>query len=147
MLRFLQVNHSKNIPIMKAGAALTRGAVVTLDYTDDTVDAATDVAPEFLVDAVINFDGLNAAYANDASYEAIASGAKCLAVPCYVGERYATTELTIGSLSVGDGIKGSAGKFVAAATNDVVCWRYGGTYADPTGKTMYIVEKVPAFKA
>lgn len=139
MLRFLQVTEGKQIQIVKAGAALKRGAPVTKSVAADTVAAATGDAV-FLVDNAPNYNGINAAIIpDDAAFEDIASGALCLAVPVYVGERYATTELTIGSLSKGDKITASSGKFVADADGK---WAYGGTYSDPTGLTMYIVERI-----
>lgn len=143
MLRYLQVQKDKPIQILEAGAALKRGGCVVKDYTDDTVDPATADSGFFLVDNAANYDGINAVIApTDADFENIASGALCLVVPTYVGERYATTELTIGSLSKGDALIASGGKFVAGVQSDVCDWVYGGTYADPTGLTMYIVERV-----
>lgn len=146
MYRGIEVNTAKNIDIVKAGsAALTRGAPVVKDYTDDTLDAATTTGLVFLVDVSKNYDGMNAIVSpQDKDFETIAAGATCLAVPTYVGEKFATTELTIGSLTKGDYLKASSGKFVAAATNDVCNYVYGGTYSDPTGLTMYVVECVPA---
>lgn len=143
MLRYLEVLKNKPIQILKAGAALTRGGCVVKDYTDGTVDPATADAGFCLIDNAPNYDGINAVIApTDADFESIASGALCLLVPTFVGERYATTELTPTSLSVGDALIASAGKFVKGAQNDVCDWVYGGTYADPTGLTMYIVERV-----
>jgi len=145
MLRFLQVNEKKPIPILVAGEALTRGMAVTQDYADNTIKKATATSGFFLVDNAPNYDGLNAVYSpTDGSFETITSGAKALLIPVYVGERYATTELTIGTLTKGASIKSSAGKFVAAVANDVCEWVYGGTYSDPTGLTMYVVECVPS---
>lgn len=139
MLRFLEVTEGKQIQIVKAGAALKRGAPVAKSVANDNVTAATG-DPLFLVDNAPNYDGVNAAIIpDDAAFEDIASGTLCLAVPAYVGERYATTELTVGSLSKGDTLTASAGKFVAGENGK---WAYGGTYSDPTGLTMYIVERI-----
>ena len=143
MLRYLQVLKDKPIQILETSAALTRGACVAKDYATGKVAGATATGGFFLVDNAMNFDGINAVIApSEGDFESIASGALCLMVPTFVGERYATSELTVGSLEVGDALKASAGKFVAGAQNDVCEWVYGGTYADPTGITMYIVERV-----
>lgn len=143
MLRFLQVNTAKNIQILDANTALTRGAGVVKDAATGKVGKATADTCAFLVDAPVNSDGVNAGGYDDKSFETIEAGAKCLLVPVYVGERYATTELTLGSLSVGDNLAVSAGKFVAATASKPSNWVYGGTYSDPTGLTMYIIECVP----
>ena len=143
MLRFLQVNAAKNIQILDASVAMTRGACVVKNPATGKVSLATADSGFFLVDSPDNSDGANASGVNDKSFEAIAEGAKCLLVPVYVGERYATTELTVGSLKVGDYLAASAGKFVAASATKKSNFIYGGTYSDPTGLTMYIVECVP----
>ena len=143
MIRFLQVDENKNIQILKAGEALTRGAAVTKNYATDAVGKATATGGIYLVDVAPNYDGINSVIApTDGSFESIASGALVLFVPTYEGERYATTELTVGALVQGGYLKAASGKFVAGVTNDVCEWVYGGTYSDPTGKTMYIVERV-----
>lgn len=143
MLRYLQVLKDKPIQILEAGSALTRGGCVAKDYATGKVGAATAAGGFFLVDNAPNYDGINAVIApTDADFENIASGALCLFTPTFVGERYATTELTLGSLAVGDALKASGGKFVAGASGDSCEWVYGGPYADPTGLTMYIVERV-----
>jgi hypothetical protein len=145
MIRFYQVNTAKNIPIVTAGEALKRGAPVTIDYSDNTVDKATTTGECFLVDISANYDGINAMVTpTDGSFEDIASGATCLAVPTLLSESFGTTELTVGTLAKGDPLKAVSGKFVAGVAGDTCVYRYGGTVSDPTGLTMYEVKRVPA---
>ena len=142
MLRFLQVTEGKELPIRTAAEAMTRGGLITVDYTDDTVDKATANTGFSFVDVAPNYDGINAMVSpTDSAFEDISDGALIITVPAYVGERYATSELTIGTLSKGDLIVASSGKFVAASSGTAE-WRYGGLHSDPSGITMYIVEKV-----
>lgn len=146
MLRFLQVNEHKPLELVRAGEDMTKGAAVVMDYTDNTVNKATATDGIFLVDRANDYNGINSIIPqNDAGYEAIKSGDLVIRIPAYVGERYATSELTKGEMSVGDYVKASAGKFVAAATSDTCEWIYGGEYDDPTG-TLYIVERVAPYK-
>ena len=143
MLRFLQVTEDKQISILDAGEAMVRGGTITKDYSDGTVDKATAATNFYLADVAPNSNGINAIITpTDAGFEAIAAGDKVLVVPTYVGERYATTELTIGALVKGNYLKSAGGKFVAAEASDNSTWVYGGLYSDPTGLTMYVVEKV-----
>ena len=143
MLRFLQVNENKPLALMKAGEAMTKGAAVVKDYTDGTVDKATATGGIFLVDKANNYDGVNAAVPqNDGGFENIAQGEIVITIPTYVGERYATSEVTATSLTVGAYLKASAGKFVAGAKDDTCNFVYQGVYDDPCGKTLYIIEVV-----
>lgn len=147
MLRYLQVNEKKPLALMKAGAAMKKGAAIVKDYTDGTVDNATATDGIFLVDKANNYDGINAIIPqNDGGYEDIKEGEIVITIPLYVGERYATSELTVGSLNVGDLLKASAGKFVAGTTNDVCNFVYQGEYDDPCGIKLYIVEVVAPTK-
>lgn len=145
MIRALKVQTGKPISIFVASEAMTRGCPVTVDFSDETVDKATATGGIYLVDVPNNYDGLNAVIPpNDTQFENIVEGQKVLVIPTKVGERYATTELTLGAIVAGDGLKASGGKFVEAAANDVVEWKYVGTYADPTG-TMYAIERVAPY--
>ena len=142
MLRFLQVVENKPIKIVKASEDMTRGAVVA-DSFSGTVSKASGVG-SYLVDVAKNYDGINSIIEpTDGAFETIASGATVLRVPTLLGERYATTELTIGTLVVGNPIVASSGKFVKAGVSTEYEWVYGGTYADPSVTApMYIIEKV-----
>lgn len=147
MLRYLQVNEKKPLALMKAGEDMKKGAPVVKDYTDGTVDKATATEGIFLVDKANNYDGINAVIPqNDGGFEDIKSGEVVITIPTYVGERYATSELTVGSLKVGDFLKASDGKFVAGVTNDVCNFVYQGEYDDPCGIKLYIVEVVAPTK-
>lgn len=147
MIRYLSVTEGKNLQIRKAAEAMTRGAAVTVDYTDGTLDLATAENGFFLVDVAPNYNGANAYITpTDGSFETIADDALVITVPTLVGERYAVSELTKGTLAVGDPIKAASGKFVAAEATDVVEWVYGGEYTEePSDITMYIVERVAQY--
>lgn len=143
MIRFINVNEGKNLLLRKASETMTRGMAVTLNYANETVGKATATTDIYLVDVDANYNGINAVIApTDGSFEDIAVDQMVILVPAYVGERYATTELTIGALTKGALLKAAAGEFVAAVSNDVCEWCYGGTYSDATGKTMYVVERI-----
>lgn len=131
MLCRLVEQHDKPITQVVLGAAAKRGAPIE--------------GGEYFIDVPKNYDGINAVVEpKEADFENIASGARVNRIPTRVGERYATTELTVGSLTAGDAIVVSSGKFVAAGASTAYNWIYGGVYNNPYGLTMYIVEKVPA---
>ena len=88
MIRFLQVNTAKNIQILDASVAMTRGACVVKNPATGKVGLATADSGFFLVDSPDNSDGVNASGVNDKSLETIAEGAKCLLVPVYVGDLF-----------------------------------------------------------
>lgn len=142
MLRYLQVNANKPIKVTYASEIMKQGMAVSADYANDEVDKATGIG-EFLVDVPKSYNGIDAIIAPaDNAFEDIAAADKVLRIPTYVGERYATSALTIGSLTVGAAIKAASGLFVAAVSQDLYGWVYGGLYDDPTGETMYIIERV-----
>lgn len=117
----------ENKPILQvvATAAMKRGAI--------------DNAGDFFADVPKNYDGINAVIQPlEKDCEDIAQGARYNKIPTVKGERYATTELTLGSLQVGDTLTTASGKFVAGSGK----WKYQGVYANPYGLTMYIVERV-----
>ena len=150
MLRYLQVLKDKPIQIVPAGKDLTRGGCVVKDIANNEVLIAGSLSGNtpntgfFLVDNAPNYNGINAIIApTDADFENIVEGDLCLLVPTFVGERYATTEVDDArSLSVGDALIAVDGMFSAASGGVAYEWVYGGTYSDPTGLNMYIVERV-----
>jgi len=125
----------------KAGAAMTQGMAVSLDYANSEVDKATGVG-DYLVDIPKSYTGLySIVNPEDDAFEDIAQYAFVNVIPTYVGDRFATDQVTTTGLSVGDPIDATAGVFAEATTGDAYQWVYGGTYADPTG-TLYIIERV-----
>lgn len=144
MLRYLQVQGNRPVnAIRKVSADMKQGMVVSVDYANDEMDKATGVG-YYLVDIARNYDGINAAiFYPDDHFEDIEEGLMALQITPTLGDRFATDQLTIGALKKGDPIKAVAGLFVAAESSDAYGWVYQGTYADPTGKTLYIVERVP----
>ena len=131
MLSRLMVHEMKPIKQLVAESAMKRGMPVENG--------------EYLVDVPKNYNGTNAVgIPNELDFEDIAVGQIYNRIPTQLGDRYATTELTVGSLTAGDPVKVSSGKFVAAATSDAYFWIYDGEYANPYGVAMYIIERVPA---
>lgn len=142
MIRTLQCIDHKNIPIVTATTALKRGAVVNKSF-DNKVAGATAAGFGF-VDISANYNGINAVAAPaDDAFENIPQGALCLYIPVHSGERYATSEVVATGLSNGDkltfGSSGNVGKLVEGESGEFM---YCGAYDDPTGITMYIVEKL-----
>lgn len=130
MLSYLVVQDGKGIVQETAAAAINRGTPLE--------------GGEFFVNADKNYDGINSVIdPKEADCEVVAQGAKYNKIPTFTGERYATTELTIGTLADGDPIVVTNGKFVAAGSGVSYSWKYRGVYSNPYGLTMYIVEKVP----
>ena len=134
MIRFLQVNVAKNLPNVKAKTELKNGAAVAYNPASNEVENATGKCL-YLVKAAEVYNGYNAVrMPSDGEFETIPTGGICHMVPVYVGERYATTEVTADGLTAGARIAASAGKFVASGEGE---WQYVGEYADPTGLKMY----------
>lgn len=123
----LIVMDHKPIPQAVAEAAMVRGAAVD--------------GGKFIASVPKNYDGINAI--KDPKWvesDEIAEGAIYNKVPTFVGERYATTEVTgAASLSVGAALTAGANGKWAAGSGD---WKYGGVYANPYGVDMWIIEKV-----
>ena len=140
MLRIVEGHTNKALSVMyTASAALKRGAFVTPNEADMTVGPATG-ATQYLVDVSPNYDGINAAIEpTDGAFEDIKEGDRVILVPVLIGEKYATSEVTKGSLNAGDKIAATAGKAAANASGD---WVYCGEYSDPTGIPMYVVKRV-----
>ena len=142
MYRALQVNTAKNIPIRTAGEAMTRGMAVTRNLTTGLLMKATATKGISLLDVAPNSDGINAVVTpDDKAFENVAVNQLVLQVPTYSEEAFATTECATG-LTVGALVKAVAGRFVAAAANDECDMVYAGPYTDPTGLTMYKIEKL-----
>lgn len=141
MIRALQVIDHKNISVVTAAAELKRGSLVTKNGENKVNKTAANATSFGFVDVSANYDGVNAIVnPTDDSFETIKSGALCLYIPVHSGERYATSECASG-LTVGDKLATDAnGKFAKASTDGA--FMYCGTYDDPTGIAMYIVEKL-----
>jgi hypothetical protein len=143
MLRFLQEHNDKPIEVLTAGAALARGGFVYKDPADDELKVLATGLGDDIVDICKNYDGANAVKdPTEADFEAIAENAQALRVPTLTGERYATSEVTRNYADVGDPMTVTNGKLVKATGAAAYQWVYGGTYSDPTGITMHVVEKV-----
>lgn len=125
----LVVMDGKHIPQAVAEAALVRGQPV-----DDGA---------FIVSVPKKYDGIAAVIdPKAADSDKIAIGETYNKVPTFVGERYATTEVTgAESLNDGDSLKVEGGKWTAGDGE----WKFGGKFtAHAYGVDLWIVEKVPA---
>lgn len=143
MIRYLKTVQGKPVSIMVAGSKITKGAPLTQDFTDDTVDPAATGLGLYLADIEATYEGINAIVnPTDDSFETAAAGARVLVIPTIPGESYATTELTATGLAKGDALVATSGKFVKAGTSTKYAWVYGDTYSDPTGLTMYKITRV-----
>lgn len=142
MLRYLQTIGSKPIKATYvASAAMKQGMAVSLDTANGEIDIATGVG-DYLVDVPKSYTGLNAIVNPvDDAFEDIALGQKALVIPTFLGERYATDQITSAGLDVGDPLDVANGLFIKATTSDAYQWVYGGAHSDPTG-TLHIVERV-----
>ena len=139
----VQINEMKPRKICTADGALTNGAAVAYDPATGKLSAATgDVM--YVVTNAKNFDGINAVMEpTEAEHEAIANGDLCIRVPLELGDIIATTEVTATSLSAGDHVKASAGKFIKdtaqSPTGKLV---FLGAYENPWNLDMYKIEVV-----
>lgn len=125
----------------KASEDMKQGMAVALDIANAEVDKATGVG-DYIVDVPKKYEGLYAIVnPEDDAFEDIETGDLVLVIPTYIGDRFATDQITSAGLSVGDPLDVAAGLFVEATSNDAYQYVYGGTYADPTG-TLHIVERV-----
>lgn len=140
MIRLLQ-GKSRPVEYVTASADMVTGTVVT--KAGKTVAVAVDGTGDYLADAQKTYTGLNAVVnPTDAASTVIASGAMCVSVPAYLGDRFASSEVTRNYADKGDPMVVSNGKFVKAASANAYQWVYGGEYQDPAG-TLHIVERVP----
>ena len=142
MLRILQTTQGKPIKATyRASEAMYQGMGVSLDHVNNEVDKATGVG-DYIVDVPKAYEGLYAVVnPADNAFESIASGALVDVIPTFVGDRFATNQITSAGLSKGDPLDVGAGLFIKATSGDAYQYVYGGTYADPTG-TLHIVERV-----
>lgn len=128
MLSRLIVQGAKPLIQEVAGAAVKRGAPLE--------------GGNYLADVEKNYDGINAEIDPlTVSSDTIAQGSKFNKVVTRKGERYATSELTVGALVEGDALVVTGGKFVAALGGVASEWTYGGEYSNEYGVPMYVVQK------
>jgi hypothetical protein len=137
----VQVHELKPRAISVASEALTNGAPIAYNPATRKVSKATG-ASHYIVTNAKNFDGNNAVFEQtDAEHEAIAADGLCIRVPLELGDIVATTEVTTTSLSAGDPVIPSAGKYIKdtaqTSTSGLV---YLGTYDNPWGLNMYMIE-------
>lgn len=126
-----------------ASENMVQGMSVSLDTENAEVDKATGNG-DYIVDVPKSYTGIySVVNPKDDDFEEIASGKLVNVIPAYLGDRFATDQVTATGLDIGDPLKVVAGLFVAATSTNTSQWVYGGTYADPTG-TLHIVERVPA---
>jgi len=145
MLRDLQVKKNKPIEIMTTAAEMIRGTVVTKDLSAGTVAAATSGLGEYLVNGSKEYTGIYAVVnPTDTIHDTLAAAAKCQVVNTSVGERYASSEVTVGTADIGDPMNVSNGKFVKAAGASAYQWVYGGLQVDPTARLPIIEKVMPA---
>jgi len=115
--------------------------IVTLD--NETARGAVDATGNFLYDKEVELTGLNAVIDPvEKDNDKIAAGTKALEIPTYVGEEYATTELTATDVVADTLLKVSSGKLVKATTGAAALWKYVGTYANPYGVTMHHIKRI-----
>ncbi|MBO5970926.1 MAG: hypothetical protein J6S14_20815 [Clostridia bacterium] len=125
----LIVMSGKHVPQAKAEVEMVRGQPVE--------------GGAFIVNKPKNYDGVNAIFEPKAvESDMIAIGELYNKEPTFVGERYATTEVTgADTLAEGDALTVADNKWVAGEGE----WKFGGKYtAHAYGVDMWIVEKVPA---
>lgn len=131
MLKHLIRHQDKGILEVVASAAMNRGTPLE--------------GGEYFADKELEYNDINAVIEPvEKDNDVIAKDALYLKEPTMLGERYATTELTAAGLSVGDMVAVANGKFVKPTATGSCIWKYQGTYENPFGVDMYIVERVPA---
>ena len=143
MFAIVQYNELKPRAISVANEALTNGAAVAYNPATRKLSKATG-ASHFVVTNAKNFDGINAVMEQtDAEHEEIKANDLCIRVTLQLGDIFATTEVTTTSLSAGDPVIPSAGKYIKdtaqTSTSGLV---YLGTYENPWGLNMYMIECV-----
>lgn len=139
MIRILQGHTNKAQSVMYTAAAdMTRGAFITVNEGDMTAAAATGET-FYMVDIAKTYNGINAVVEPlEKDFEGIKQGDRVIAVPILPGERYATSEVTVGDAAIGDKMAATAGKLAKADNGD---WIYCGEHSDPTGIPMFIVKR------
>ena len=142
MIRYLQVVQGKPIALMTASSDVRKGAPAAKDFTDMTVAHEATGMGLYLIDIAPEYKGMDAIVEpTDGAFEEAKSGAIVRVIPTMIGERYATSELTVGDLTEGDKLSASSGKFVKATAGQAA-WVYCGEYSDPTGIKMYAIERI-----
>lgn len=144
MLRYLTPLGNRPIKATyTASEAMSQGMAVTISTANANCAKATGVG-HYLVDIPKSYTGIySVVNPEDDAFESIASGAVVNIIPTFIGDRFATDQVTTTGLTTGDPLDVAAGLFQEATSGDSYQWVYGGTYSDPTG-TMYIVERVAA---
>lgn len=143
MIRELETVQGKPVELLLTSAKVKKGAPIDIDFSDETVAAATEGLGTLLVDVNPKYEGLFAIVEpTDADFEEAEVGERVRVIHTLPGEMYATSELTKGDLTEGDALKVSAGKFVKAEESDAHAWVYRGEYSDPTGIAMYRITRV-----
>ena len=145
MLRRLQTIDGKNIDVMcTANANMVRGMVVQKDLENKKAIFATDQTALYFVDkdnqptGLMSYEGEISEY--DVRLENIKSGEFVQLEKMFSGERYATDQITIEGLVVGDKLDaGADGKLTKAALESTSNLVYGGAYND-NGHALGIVQ-------
>lgn len=125
-VRLIAMN-DKHVPQAVAETELKRGA---------PIDGGA-----FIASVPKNYDGINAVIdPKMVASDTIAVGDIYNKEPTFVGERYATTEITgVDNLEAGDALTVANNKWAAGEGE----WKYGGEFtAHNYGVKLYIVEKV-----
>ena len=144
MIRELETVQNKPVQLLVTSAKVTKGAPVAIDYTDETVAPVAAGMGTLLADIATKYDGIySIVEPTDATYEEAEVGERIRVIQTLPGEMYATSELTVGSLTAGDPLKVTSGKFVEATPGtDDYAWVYLGEYSDPTGIAMHRIGRV-----
>ena len=123
---------------------MTKGAPVAVDFSDETVAAETAGLGTKLVDINPVYEDLfSIIEPTDADFETAEAGTRVRVIQTLPGEMYATSEITADSLTEGDPLKVTSGKFVKATDGtDAYAWVYRGEYSDPTGIEMHRISRV-----
>ena len=143
MFAEVQINELKPRMICVANEEMTNGAPVAYTAATRKLAKATG-ATKYIVTNAKNYDGINAVKEpTDAEHETIASGDLCIRVPLELGDVFATTEVTTTSLSAGDPVIASAGKYIKdTADTSSSGLVYLGAYDNPWGLNMYSIEVI-----
>lgn len=141
MLRFLQTKGNKNLDVLQAAEELTRGEVVSKN-ADGSINSLASGVGDYIVDAPKNYTGIYAIVNPiDLASDTIVSGSKCCVLTPMLGERYATSMVSVAGSKAGYPLTVTGGKFVRAAGGATYQWVYGGDHFDPAGR-LAIVERV-----
>ena len=101
MLRFLQTKGNKNLDVLQAAEELTRGEVVSKN-ADGSINSLASGVGDYIVDAPKNYTGIYAIVNPiDLASDTIVSGSKCCVLTPMLGERYATSMVSVAGSKVG----------------------------------------------